>query len=520
MPSSAKRSRPSGFLRPSGRPTPQLTPRPIPAGWISRIRSRHQPKKGKNMRTLRNVFRRKLRAFLTIFGITIGVFALVVMGGMAEKINLLVDGGVRFYGDKVTVSAEGSGMLGGGYLSTEKLAEIEAVDGVTAASADISMLLDSEGGMSFGMPAMIMGTDQRGVGYESFELTLQEGRDFTPEERGVAVVGSDLVEQLDAEVGGTITLRGREFQVLGIWDKTLTAPDTTVAIPLADAQEIFLAEQPDMVRDNLEADRLATGLTVYLEPGGEPVGFEIVPDHIRLLSQEDLLSVGQRDGDGRVRSRQGLVPDPQHLELPATQGDRAAELGVQLLHQVAADHSHAPLFGSEVTALLQGQLEALITDAALIGAHDHGRHAEAHAPFAVEEHADVGRGGGHAVDRFDLGKLFGGQVAPAQHARPLRADGDLVPVEANPAVHQQVDLLGHSAHHHEGKDADGDSEDGEKGAQFAPKYVTQSSHVLPLFRLMPAANPRYPSGRDGSWRELWRGPAGWPQEAARAAPLC
>src|SRR5665648_1182413 len=98
MPSSAKRSRPSGFLRPSARPTPQLTPRPIPAGWISRIRSRHQPKKGKNMRTLRNVFRRRLRAFLTIFGITIGVFALVVMGGMAEKINLLVDGGVRFYG--------------------------------------------------------------------------------------------------------------------------------------------------------------------------------------------------------------------------------------------------------------------------------------------------------------------------------------------------------------------------------------------------------------------------------------
>ena len=222
------------------------------------------------MRTLRNVFRRKLRAFLTIFGITIGVFALVVMGGMAEKINLLVDGGVRFYGDKVTVSAEGSGMLGGGYLSIDKLAEVEAVDGVAAASADISMLLDSEGGMSFGMPAMIMGTDQRGIGYESFELTLQEGRDFTPEERGVAVVGSDMVQQLDAEVGSTITLRGREFQVLGIWDKTLTAPDTTVAIPLADAQEIFLAEQPDMVRDNLEAEQLATGLTVYLEPGVDP----------------------------------------------------------------------------------------------------------------------------------------------------------------------------------------------------------------------------------------------------------
>jgi ABC-type antimicrobial peptide transport system permease subunit len=58
------------------------------------------------MQVLRNVFRRKLRVFLTISGITIGVLALVVMGSMAEKINLLVSGGTRYYSDKVTVSAE------------------------------------------------------------------------------------------------------------------------------------------------------------------------------------------------------------------------------------------------------------------------------------------------------------------------------------------------------------------------------------------------------------------------------
>ena len=47
------------------------------------------------MRTLRNIFRRKLRAFLTIFGIAIGVLALVVMGAIAEKLTLLVEGYVR-----------------------------------------------------------------------------------------------------------------------------------------------------------------------------------------------------------------------------------------------------------------------------------------------------------------------------------------------------------------------------------------------------------------------------------------
>ena len=47
------------------------------------------------MQVLRNVFRRKLRVFLTISGITIGVLALVVMGSMAEKINLCWCPGAR-----------------------------------------------------------------------------------------------------------------------------------------------------------------------------------------------------------------------------------------------------------------------------------------------------------------------------------------------------------------------------------------------------------------------------------------
>ena len=82
------------------------------------------------MRTLRNVFRRKARAFLTIFGIAIGVFALVVMGSMAEKITLLVDGGMKYYVDKVIVSPKGA--ISGfsvSPLSTNKVKELEAMPG-------------------------------------------------------------------------------------------------------------------------------------------------------------------------------------------------------------------------------------------------------------------------------------------------------------------------------------------------------------------------------------------------------
>ena len=44
------------------------------------------------MRYLRNLGRRHVRTILTILGITIGIWALVVFGSMANKINALVAG--------------------------------------------------------------------------------------------------------------------------------------------------------------------------------------------------------------------------------------------------------------------------------------------------------------------------------------------------------------------------------------------------------------------------------------------
>ena len=56
------------------------------------------------MHTLRNLGRRKVRTSLTVLGITIGIWALVVFGSMANKISALVSGGSEYYADKITLS--------------------------------------------------------------------------------------------------------------------------------------------------------------------------------------------------------------------------------------------------------------------------------------------------------------------------------------------------------------------------------------------------------------------------------
>ena len=156
------------------------------------------------MRILRNVFKRKLRVMLTIFGITIGVLALVVMGSMAEKINLLVAGGIRYYSGKVTVAAASSASVFSTQpLSISKLPQIRNVPGVAEVSAGIGTLLSADSSASFGMPAMIEGSDMRGQDLETFKISYSQGRALTASDQGSVVVGADLVKKLSAKWAGS-----------------------------------------------------------------------------------------------------------------------------------------------------------------------------------------------------------------------------------------------------------------------------------------------------------------------------
>ena len=56
------------------------------------------------MSLLRNLTRRKLRTALTVFGIAVGIWALVVMAALATKLSVLVEGGSIYFRDKVLVS--------------------------------------------------------------------------------------------------------------------------------------------------------------------------------------------------------------------------------------------------------------------------------------------------------------------------------------------------------------------------------------------------------------------------------
>lgn len=216
---------------------------------------------------LRNMLRRKMRTGLTVLGIVIGVFALTVMGAMAEKMNLLVAGGVTYYGGHVTVTSAGGSGMGGAPLSTARMAEVAQIPGVAAVVANVALPLKADGGGGLGMPDMIVGSSPNVTAHEKFTLSAAQGAIPPLSARGVIAVGSSIARAHNLHVGETFTVRGTPFVVKAILKTTMTAPDSTVYMNLRDAQQLYVASLPPLLRGNVQPEQIASEFAVYPSDG-------------------------------------------------------------------------------------------------------------------------------------------------------------------------------------------------------------------------------------------------------------
>lgn len=225
------------------------------------------------MRLLRNLARRKLRSTLTIVGISIGIWALVVMSSMANKIGALVEGGSTYYQDKIVVTDATNTAVGFGFtpmpLGTAE--ELLKVPGVAVAVPVVGLLLDPENpNAAFGLPDLISGSvagaDQ---GRETFQVSAATGRLLTAEDEGasVLVLGADLARKFDKRTGDTMLVRDQAFSIVGVLEPTLTAPDTTAIMPLRAAQMLLAEDLPRIISQGFEPSALATQVVVFPDPG-------------------------------------------------------------------------------------------------------------------------------------------------------------------------------------------------------------------------------------------------------------
>ncbi|MCZ7385172.1 MAG: ABC transporter permease [Candidatus Methanoperedens sp.] len=200
---------------------------------------------------IKNITQRKLRTGLTVFGIALGIFAVIVMGGMSEHFNITFDRSISLTADKIRVLPEG-GLFGGG-LNESKVREVKRIPGVADAYAMLQAPLDPESLGFFGGDTII------GIPPDKLESALKDtkltqGRFLVTGDGYRAVVGSSVAREFNLNVGDEIEIKSkralrttsitdkRNFTVVGILEYTGSFFDNSVAVPLDRAQKFYKKE--------------------------------------------------------------------------------------------------------------------------------------------------------------------------------------------------------------------------------------------------------------------------------------
>ncbi len=239
----------------------------------------------------RNIARRKLRSFLTISGIVIGVLALTTMGALAENFNALLDGGVLYYGSSVQVGPPDGESAS--LLPLSKIDEIKQVDGVAAAfrTYGFSAKPGTVSVVSFGVPDTIVAGDPAESSWSSLKTTFAEGHQLDAITTGGVVLGSTISKEFNKKVGDTIDLPvkpadakpdfvNHTFTVVGILNPTRTAPDTFAYINTADGQTLLKDSLPIAIRDQIDVTKITQGIDVYGKPGTSISELDKIADRI------------------------------------------------------------------------------------------------------------------------------------------------------------------------------------------------------------------------------------------------
>ena len=225
------------------------------------------------MTVLRNLTRRKLRTALTVIGIAVGIWALVVMAALATKLSGLVEGGSTYFRDKVLVRDVTSVPFSYGLtpLPIDVVKQVEEVPGVAAAVPRVLLLMNPDDqSNAFQQPDFVVGyTVGADRGYETFPLEIAQGRATAAGDEGQRVVflGSDLAREFDKRPGDTFEIRGTEFKVVGVGEPRLMFFDSSAVIPLAAGQAMLAQEAPGLVRRGLDKDQLTSMVVIYPEEG-------------------------------------------------------------------------------------------------------------------------------------------------------------------------------------------------------------------------------------------------------------
>jgi len=189
----------------------------------------------------------KLRSFLTVIGVVIGVFAVLVMIGVGDGVKKDIGGEISSLGTNVLTVASGkigqtnvqtqnnqqqrTGQLGfsGGFgtstLTQEDVRSLKNISDIDKITTFGIISSSVQNGIYSSPGAFVVSAEPNYFSIRNIKLS--EGREISDKDnkdkKYVAVIGSNTQTDLfgkENAIGKKITLRGREFEVIGITKKS------------------------------------------------------------------------------------------------------------------------------------------------------------------------------------------------------------------------------------------------------------------------------------------------------------
>jgi len=182
-----------------------------------------------------NLKRRRLRSWLTMLGIFIGIAAVVALISLGQGLQAAVTAQFASLStDKLTIQNAGTGFGPPGSTAIEKLNDhdvkvIERVSGVEYVIPRLirNGLIKFNDNINFYYLGSLPDDEKQAeLIYESFAIDVEKGRLLKPTDSGKVVLGNNIAKKerfdKEIEVGNKILIRDEEFEVIGIFEKAST----------------------------------------------------------------------------------------------------------------------------------------------------------------------------------------------------------------------------------------------------------------------------------------------------------
>jgi putative ABC transport system permease protein len=180
----------------------------------------------------KNLLRRKTRTLLTIFGMAIAVGTMVAFVGVARGFERSAFDTFHKRGEDIVIVAAGVPNQLSSNLDIKIAKKIETIPGVRLVTPGLVEIISFRS-----YYALVQGWEANNPAFNDFEIL--SGRLFTPNDRQVALLGSNVASHLKKKVGDTIPMKGKDFKVIGIFQSFSLYDNGSVITKLEDLQNLL-----------------------------------------------------------------------------------------------------------------------------------------------------------------------------------------------------------------------------------------------------------------------------------------